>query len=251
MIPARLSYKNHEFEIDLEQPIDISIPVGRTTGPNAFYLQPAEYSTVEAGNFIGDVTRGGSCNVENIFFSPHGNGTHTECSGHIDPKHGFVNTILKRHFYLAGLITVSPEDSANGKEISRSSIEKAWNAELPVEAIIIRTLPNTDEKKSTEYSGTNPPYFSADAIRFLNQKNILHLLTDLPSLDKEDDNRLTAHHLFFNHQTGNSEPKTVTEMIFAGNDIKDGLYWLDLQVAGFESDASPGKPILYKTRLIK
>jgi len=29
------------------------------------------------------------------------------------------------------------------------------------------------------------------------------------------------------------------------NTIPDGLYFLDIQVASFESDASPSKPIMY------
>ena len=38
---------------------------------------------------------------------------------------------------------------------------------------------------------------------------------------------------------------TITEMIFVNNEIKDGSYLLNLQIAPFENDASPSKPILY------
>jgi hypothetical protein len=39
---------------------------------------------------------------------------------------------------------------------------------------------------------------------------------------------------------------TITEMIFVPNEVKDGSYLLNLQMAPFENDASPSKPILYK-----
>jgi arylformamidase len=251
MISAKIDYKGFQFEIDLDEPIDISIPVGRDISPNAFYLQVPEYSTVASGNFIGDVNKGGSCNVENILFSPHGNGTHTECAGHINKEHLLVNNLLKRHFFLAGLISTVPADDDSGYIIDKEQISEAWpETAVPVEAIIIRTHPNSSKKFSAVYGGTNPPYISKDAIEFLNDKKIKHLLTDLPSIDREDDGKLIAHHSFFNLDNDSSSPKTITEMIYASNEVEDGLYWLDLQIAGFESDASPSKPILYKTRLM-
>jgi hypothetical protein len=34
-------------------------------------------------------------------------------------------------------------------------------------------------------------------------------------------------------------------MIFVPNEVADGIYLLNLQIASFENDASPSKPILY------
>jgi hypothetical protein len=39
---------------------------------------------------------------------------------------------------------------------------------------------------------------------------------------------------------------TITEMIFVDDSIADGLYLINMQIASFESDASPSKPVLYK-----
>jgi arylformamidase len=248
MILTKIEFRGTTSEIDLERPIDISIPVGRVQSPNAFYLQKPDYRTVAAGDFVGDVNRGGSCNVEDILFSPHGNGTHTECSGHIHAEHNSVNNLLRKSFFLARLISLTPGDS---QVVSEKNISEAWPSEsLPIEALIIRTLPNDLDKRTNNYSGTNPPYFSGDAVRFINSKNIIHLLTDMPSIDQETDNNLAAHHIFFNHNNLPEAPKTITEMIFVPDNVEDGLYWLDLQIAGFESDASPSKPLLYKLRLI-
>ena len=38
---------------------------------------------------------------------------------------------------------------------------------------------------------------------------------------------------------------TITEMIYVDNSISDGSYFLNLQIASFENDASPSKPVLY------
>lgn len=247
MIKAVIELNGSHFETDLSAPIDLSIPVGRTQSPNAFYLSAPGYKVVESGGFVGDVTRGGSCNCEDIIFNPHGNGTHTECAGHISKEKIFINDVLKNFFFPALLLSVEPGNN----EINAASIKHKWpDDKIKYEAIIIRTLPNNDEKRTRNYSGTNPPYFSADAIEFINSKGIKHLLTDLPSLDKEDDGLLLAHHSFFGEPHKWNLEKTVTEMIFAADNIQDGFYLLNLQICAFESDASPSKPILYKTRLI-
>ena len=45
--------------------------------------------------------------------------------------------------------------------------------------------------------------------------------------------------------------RSVTEMIFVPDDIPDGLYWLDLQLAPFVSDAVPSRPIIYPVQALK
>ena len=67
---------------------DTWINVSRTIMPDlqssgAFYLDPPSSITVEfPGQFIGDVDRGGSCNVQYLTFCPH-NITHVETSAHV------------------------------------------------------------------------------------------------------------------------------------------------------------------------
>jgi len=76
----------------------------------------------------------------------------------------------------------------------------------------------------------------------------------LPSVDKEhDEGKLLAHKAFWNVTNINSLNNdarlncTITELIFVSNEIEDGSYILNLQIASFENDASPSKPVLYKT----
>jgi len=39
--------------------------------------------------------------------------------------------------------------------------------------------------------------------------------------------------------------RTITELIYVPNSVTDGEYLLELQVAAFENDASPSRPVLY------
>jgi hypothetical protein len=78
------------------------------------------------------------------------------------------------------------------------------------------------------------------------------LLIDLPSVDKEKDGgKLAAHKAFWNVKDVNHLNEdarlncTITEMVFVPNEVSDGIYVLNLQIASFENDASPSKPILY------
>ena len=67
-------------------------------------------------------------------------------------------------------------------------------------ALIIRTTPNTLDKKKQVYSGTNPCYFSKEAMDYIVKMNIEHLLVDIPSLDREEDGgKLEAHNTFWNY----------------------------------------------------
>ena len=248
---AKIEIGNTIYSTDLNSPIDISIPIGRNENPNAFYLTKPIFQTVEAGGFIGDVARGGSCNCENILFNPHGDGTHTECAGHVAGNNIYINDSLKKFNFPALLISVELSERDGNKFISESSVKTILEKNnFPAEAIIIRCLPNSESKKETNYSGNNPPYFEAGCMDIFNAKGIKHILTDLPSLDKEDDPNLTAHKIFFGYPQEWNTEKTVTEMIFVDDKIPDGNYLLNLQIASFESDASPSKPVLYALKNI-
>ncbi len=97
------------------------------------------------------------------------------------------------------------------------------------------------------YSDTNPPYFDLSVINVLNKFNVQHFLIDLPSVDRESDGgELAFHHAFWDVPSNPNLEKTITELIYVAPSIEDGQYILELQVAPFENDASPSRPILYK-----
>jgi len=249
-----LAILDNKYQIDLSKPIDISISLTNTDeNPIAWYIEKPVIEPVVFGDWIGKVSEGkSSTNFNNIFFNPHGHGTHTECLGHITREFYSINQALKQFFFFAKLITVEPESIGEDLVITKDQISACLNETKP-EAIIIRTLPNEKEKKSRKYSNTNPPYLSEDAAIFIRESEIQHLLIDLPSVDREhDEGKLLAHKAFWNvtnTETLNDDARlnaTITEMIYVPDEIKDGDYILNLQIASFENDASPSKPILYK-----
>ncbi|UUC45885.1 cyclase family protein [Flavobacterium cerinum] len=251
---AIIRHKQWDFEVNLAQPIDISIPLTNTDqNPIAWYIEKPVIEPVRFGDWIGKVSEGkSSTNFNNIFFNPHGHGTHTECLGHITREFYSINQSLQQFFFTAELISIQPEESGEDQVITKTQIEQALGEKRP-EALIIRTLPNKIEKLSCNYSNTNPPYLDENAAIFIREIGIQHLLIDLPSVDKEhDEGKLLAHKAFWNVKDVDNLNKdarldaTITEMIFVKDTIDDGSYLLNIQIASFENDASPSKPILYK-----
>lgn len=250
---ATISYSGQTYQIDLSAPIDISIPLTNTDqNPIAWYIDKPVIEPVRFGDWIGKVSEGSSStNFNNIFFNPHGHGTHTECLGHITREFYSVNQALKQFFFTAELISTAPEWQADDWVITKIQVEKSLAGKKP-QALVIRTLPNDDSKLHQNYSNTNPPYLEAAAATFLREIGVQHLLIDLPSVDKEhDDGKLLAHKAFWNVQDVqelNAEARmnaTITEMIFVSDTVLDGSYLLNIQIASFENDASPSKPLLY------
>ncbi len=243
----------NNFHIDLSQPIDISIPLSNSDqNPIAWYIEKPQIEPVVFGDWIGKVSEGSSTNFNNIFFNPHGHGTHTECLGHITREIYSINQCLKQFFFLAELISITPENIYDDLIITKNQIISALNGKNS-DAIIIRTLPNLESKKHKNYSKTNPPYLSDEAAIYIREIGVQHLLIDLPSVDREEDEgKLLAHKAFWNVKDVNNLNEdarlncTITELIFVDNHIQDGSYLLNLQIASFENDASPSKPILYK-----
>jgi len=115
---ATLHINDTAYQVDLSLPLDISIGLSdkQKPGVSAFGASRPEFVPVVAGDFIGSVKDGGPVNFKNVAFNPHGNGTHTECVGHITDIDITINQALKHFHFLALLITLDPE-SANGDKI--------------------------------------------------------------------------------------------------------------------------------------
>ncbi len=244
---ATIQYKSKNYKIDLTKPLDISIAMtGDEANVNAWYLSHPKMEPHQEEGFIGKVSEGASVNFNNIWFNPHSHVTHTECVGHITKEFYSVNQNLKQYFFLAELITVAPERKDEDFVISKKQLQYALGNKKR-EALVIRTLPNLADKKNMQYSNSNPPYLLEEAAIYLRKKGVNHLLIDLPSVDKEkDDGDLVCHNAFWDTKDKIRVEATITEFIFVENSIEDGTYFLNLQVAPFENDASPSRPVLYK-----
>lgn len=227
------------------QPIDISIPLvageGRTS---AWYVPPIVIEPVRANGFVGSVAEGGSVNFRDIAFNPHGHGTHTECMGHITEVVHSVNAVKIPWLMTCDLVTISPAQAENGDLIlDLETLQAACPS--PAEALVIRTTPNDLVKMTRAWSNTNPPYITAEAMAYLVESSVMHLLIDLPSVDREvDGGELAAHHVFWGIPEAPRPQATITEFIYVPDSVPDGPYWLNLQTAPFENDATPSRPLL-------
>lgn len=244
---ATIQYHSKKYQIDFLQPLDISMPLRASkSNVNAWYIDAPKIEPVKDGEWIASVLEGACINFNNIYFNPHGHGTHTECVGHITEKVHSINEHLKQFFFLAEVVTIPPIKQNGDFVISKKQLQYALGNKKR-DAVVIRTIPNTKEKLTAQYSNTNPPYLLEEAAIYLKEKEIKHLLIDLPSVDKEKDGgELLAHNAFWNTAGKLRMDATITEFIFVPNTVEDGTYFLNLQIAPFENDASPSKPVLYK-----
>jgi len=252
---SEIKLKGKTYQFDLSKPIDISMQLStKKENSSAWYVNPVKIEPVKGDGFVGSVAQGGSVNFRDITFNPHGNGTHTESVGHIAKEIYSINKTLSKFHFMALVISIEPEictkkegtRTVGDKIISLDQIKSALGNHKP-EAIVIRTTPNTEEKLTRQYSNSNPAYLCHKAAAYITENEIDHLLIDLPSVDKEvDKGELLSHKAFWKYPENTQFHKTITEFVFVPNEVADGEYLLNLQIAPFENDASPSKPTLYK-----
>ncbi|PZN32735.1 MAG: hypothetical protein DIU71_06805 [Proteobacteria bacterium] len=269
------------FAADLQGAHDLSIPLRfDAEQPRFFAAPPASAHPLQAGAFIGAVARGGSCNCATYTLTPHCNGTHTECVGHITRTPLSVREAAGEHLVIALLVSVAPQRARDTDErsqpaphpddwlITRAALQDGVRAALessglagvrPSQAapdcpgLIVRTLPNPVDKQWRDHDAALPPYFSAAAIAWLVAGGVRHLVVDLPSVDRaHDEGRLHGHRLFWGAPPGEVDAShatrsnaTITELAYIDAAIPDGLYLLNLQVAPFVADAAPSRPVIF------
>ncbi|WP_448213325.1 cyclase family protein [Colwellia sp. MEBiC06753] len=247
------------------------------TQPNHFSAEIAKSTPMQAGGFIGDTKQGGSCNVNELSFNPHCNGTHTETIRHIchddSPLSLAIADISLPPLMPCVLLSVTPVSAAQTDEsytpalntddrlITRAQLAKVLdNYSLDeLQALAVRTLPNDDQKLSAHYNEQHQPaFFTREAMLYLNERGIEHLIVDIPSIDRlHDDGLLTNHHLFWQVAEGMHQAlsnslinKTITELAYFNTDIDDGFYFINLQTPAFANDAAPSRPVLYPATLL-
>lgn len=237
-----------KVQFDSTQGIDLSIAVSFNTPVLAFGVPAPTKTIYKAGSYVGSVEQGGNSNCDTIEFNPHCHGTHTECIGHITNRKILVRDALEENIFLTKVVTI---DCSQNPEITRAQIEKSGDLS-GAKALIIRTVPNDISKKMMKYD-ESAPYISAQAMEWISSKDISHLLFDSPSVDPIwDGGKMAAHRVFWNIESGQKDPsvnshlyRTITELLYVPNHVKDGFYVLDLQTSHFELDAVPSKPIIF------
>jgi arylformamidase len=265
----RVVIAGRHYRVRLDAARSLAIPLDFSGPQPSFFGAPrASRAPLRLPDFVGATEEGGSCNVAELRLIPHCNGTHIETVGHIVNDPVPLAEVLGASLFSGRLVTIAPSLPRNSVEgygptldegdrlITRRALEEALHA-VPREesqALIVRTLPNDASKAGGVYDDIDPPpFFSTEAIGYLIDVEVEHLLVDVPSIDRMyDQGTLSNHRLYWNvppschtlcGKTGSR--KTVTEMIFVPDDIPDGLYLLDIAVPAFLSDAAPCRPVIY------
>lgn len=263
------------YEADFTRPMPIGIPVEFSgQQPNFFEADMAKARALELGGFVGDTRRGGSCNVETLTITPHCNGTHTECAGHVLDQAISVLDVVSPTPCLTLVVSVRPEPAEHSDDsysvpldpheqlITRRALDlalKPFANSPPAQSLVVRTLPNGPDKRWRRYRGARShPFFSIEAMERVLEMSIAHLLIDTPSVDcAQDDGKLWVHRMFWGIEQGSRTAppqglpeRSITEMIYVPDGIADGLFLLDLHIAPFATEAAPSRPILYPLRTV-
>lgn len=242
---------------------DLTLPL-TPGGPNVncYYADEVTDTTIEAGSFIGSVAQGGSVNYRRLGLTPHGNGTHTECYGHISDNPTATLYNCHHDFVLEALLVSVPLTTLPNQDLvftlaslQQAIVEVGGIAAMP-KALIVRTLPNLDSKCQAQYSGKNPPYPEPGIGSWLASQGVMHWLVDLPSVDRERDNGVLANHKGFwqvsdrgsngyrNQAAQAREQATITELTYIPDHVKDGRYRLYLMPMALHSDAAPSRILI-------
>jgi len=263
-----ISHNKKDYRVDTKNSFDISIPYNfNGEQPNFYDVDKGQLKHLQSGKIIYSVAEGAGCNVPEVSLNIHCSGTHTECAGHLLENPGDIGVILKDIIIPAVLITVKSTSFVESGEsyhcdveydeqiISEKSIQnkfETWKKYQP-DALIIRTFPNPDKKKYYCYTKIKPPFFSNDALRFIRGIGVNHLVVDLPSIDRMEDNGILGNHRIFWGDGVDAKGKvntesmgTITELAFIEDNMPDGFYFLNIQLPHFVCDAAPSRPILLK-----
>jgi kynurenine formamidase len=259
------------FRADLGAGHDLAIALAFDgVQPRWFGAPPARSTALCTEGFSGRVAGGASCNCSTFTLTPHCDGTHTECAGHLTLEPLDVRTVVPLQPVPALLLSVATVAFADGGEGSRpeplpgdrlvtaAALAAAWPANLAYapRALIVRTLPNPAAKRRRDYGAEPAAFLSLPAAEWLARRGIEHLVLDLPSADRAaDGGQLSAHRTFFGLPAGSTalaavaRPHcTITELAYADDSIADGCYLLMLQIPSLGGDAVPSRPILYPVR---
>jgi len=266
-VKIHIEVAGETFQIDPWSGQSIAIDLD-LSGPQPVHFDAPSASgrVYSRGRFVGDVSRGGSCNVQHLSLIPHCNGTHTETISHVVEDTVPIGG-LGDAFQLASLISLRPVQANTSGESYRPELQPGdWvitSAMLlaklqeirPTEALIVRTLPNALDKRHRNWSDwLGTPFFTNEALRLIADAPIRHLLVDLPSIDRvHDEGLLSNHRIFWNLDgaatrldAGARTDRTITEMVYVPDAFTDGVYLLNLQVPAWLTDAAPSRPLLFE-----
>ncbi|MCS6948512.1 MAG: cyclase family protein, partial [Steroidobacteraceae bacterium] len=212
--------------------------------------------------FSGSVATGAGCNCRVLQLTPHGSGTHTEGVGHLSVDADDVLPVLPTLPQPAVLLRVTAQISAATAEnsdyppapddqlVTSAALAAAWPAQLPFAV-------NTAVVAVRCAAPAAVPYFTRAAADWLVRQGILHLIVELPSIDRlQDDGMLTAHRVFFGLPARCERPQpaardaqrpqaTITELAQIPAALPSGPGAVQIQAPPLSGDAIPTRPLWY------
>jgi arylformamidase len=269
---AELNFGGQKIRAALDRGVSLAIPVDFTgAGPRAFGAPSPHSVPYAVPGFTGSVATGASANCSTLTLTPHCQMTHTESVAHLTREAGDTWRVVPRGLLLAVVVSVLPEQARETSEstdpqpwgtdilITQRRLRAAWPmlrasmSNLEPVAAIVRTLPNDAAKRTRNYGDSVPPYLTREAVQWLVEKRIEHLVLDVPSVDRtHDEGHLVGHRLFFGLPPGSTargdaarSRATVTELAFIPDEVADGPCILSLAVPAIGGDAVPSQPIVY------
>jgi hypothetical protein len=271
--PATVTIAGRTLRYDAGTPVSLAAPLDFDgTGPTWFPAPAPRCEPLVAGTFSGRVAAGASCNCSTLHFTPHCDGTHTECAGHLTLEPLHVRDCLPAGLLPALLLALAPEVVAPGgapsgestrpaaqpgdRLLTRAALAAAWptplqalGAALPLapRALVLRTR----AVPAPTATGAIAAYLSLPAAQWLVERGIEHLVLDLPSADRaEDQGELAAHRVFFGLPPGSSALAevrrahcTITELARVPATLAEGFGLLELQAPALAGDALPSRPL--------
>jgi arylformamidase len=253
----------------LALPLDFDAP-----HPRHFGAPAARSEALRVGSFEGEVARGASCNCRVVTLVPHCNGTHTESASHLTVEQRALHEFLPAGPIPALLLTLQAVDAAtSGEDLTLQAVDPATSAEdslpapQPGDRLITRaalraarenapysTAPRARAlllRTGTDWRDPAPPFLSRQFVEELVARGIEHLVCDLPSVDRlQDEGLLTAHRLFFGLPAGSTRladatraTATITELAQFPATLRDGPCAVQIQVPAWSGDAVPSRPL--------
>jgi kynurenine formamidase len=292
--PATVTIDGCTFRYDAAHPVSLAAPLDFAgLGPAWFPSPPPACEPLQAGGFSGRVATGASCNCSTLRLTPHCDGTHTECVGHLTLEVVDARDRLPAGILPALLLSVTPEqvgsDGAPSGEatvppplpgdrlLTRAALEAAWpeprhalGADLPCapRVLVLRTrraratMPEAgaaSQEADAAESAAVPPYLSLPAALWLVARGIEHLVLDLPSADRtQDEGQLSAHRAFFGLPAGSTALAeaqrahcTITELARIPASLGAGFGLLEIQAPALAGDALPSRPLWHEVLAVQ
>ncbi|OLS19939.1 MAG: Kynurenine formamidase [Candidatus Heimdallarchaeota archaeon LC_3] len=242
--------KNQSKSFVLTNPTSVSRNILYREGfksSEAFYLPIVQSTPLKTNSgFIGDINKGGPCNVNVLSFCPHSL-THIETSSHITNDQKIKITVKdlepKLINGLVFLLDCISESAVNNKVLNWEFIRKKLdNLEIIPDILALKTK-SSQLPEHYNFSGKNFISLGQKVSKSLTEKypDIKVLILDLPSADAESDTKLMSHKDFFlfkeNQEKENfSKQKAIIELAHFGS-LNQDYYFCMMTPTKIETDA--------------